>query len=642
MTALQQSKAVKLHVQPDAATALRRVHNGDETGALVVTNGKAHLYYQASSTVSGPILQAIVHGVADNLNIRASGSPPLVTVTSSSVEDRDLGYIDYLVPGLLAMAISQSAVFGIAFSLVAFRAKGILRRLRLTPMPLGEFATARVLMALCLALAQTVVLLAVGHFAFGVTFAGNLLALLPLVVLGALCFISIGLLVGSIAKTEDAAAAMANLVTLPMTFLAGVFFPLNSAPEVVRAISKVLPLTYLADGLRGVAVRDHSFMWTLPKLGVLAAFTRRHRRCVAAQLPLDVAVSYEAIVVPWASQYFASGMQEGPDAVLEAMGAPAATRVGVATLEDALAGTADAVAAAGDMPFALLGECTLAPGFLAGALRRHPDACFLWVDSHGDLNTPATSHSGFIGGMPFAVIVGWWGEQQRAACGLAPVDEARVALVGARDLDPGEASMLESSQIVAADGIAGALAGLPAGVPLVMHVDGDVLDPAVAPGVDVPGSGWLGRRAAARGDGDRGRQRASRRAQPVLREPTPRRRRAEHAGLPRGPRAAAHLSSVAAQRAHTRSRRTARRVVAREPDQPDRPPALRCERLEQLQHARVVRIALVREHVPDHPGDAVVADRNGVDVAERDRRHHRRGPDPDAGKRGQRARRVGG
>jgi ABC-2 type transport system permease protein len=156
---------------------------------------------------------------------------------------------------------------------VAYRAKGILRRLRLTPMPLGEFAAARVLMALCLALTQAVVLLAVGHFAFGVTFAGNLLSLIPLVVLGALCFIAIGLLVGSVAKTEDAAAAMANLVTLPMTFLAGVFFPLDSAPSVVQAASKVLPLTYLANGLRGVAVSDHSLVWTLPKLGVLAAFT---------------------------------------------------------------------------------------------------------------------------------------------------------------------------------------------------------------------------------------------------------------------------------------------------------------------------------------------------------------------------------
>jgi ABC-2 type transport system permease protein len=273
VTALQQSNAVKLHVRPDAATAVKRVRAGDETGALIVTDGRAHLYYQASSTVEGPILQAIVQGVADQLNIRASGKPPLVAVTSSSVEDRNLSYIDYLVPGLLAMAISQSAVFGIAFALVALRSKGILRRLRLTPMPLREFAAARVLTALTLALTQAVVLLAVGHFAFGVTIAGNLLALLPLIVVGALCFIAIGLLVGSIAKTEDAAAAMANLVTLPMTFLAGVFFPLDSAPGVVQAISKVLPLTYLADGLRGVAVRDHSFAWTLPKLGVLAAFT---------------------------------------------------------------------------------------------------------------------------------------------------------------------------------------------------------------------------------------------------------------------------------------------------------------------------------------------------------------------------------
>jgi ABC-2 type transport system permease protein len=271
--ALQRSHAVKLHVRADAGTALKRVHDGDEIGALVLSGKSARLYYQASSTVQGPILLEVVQGVANSLNIRASGSPPLVTVRATKVEDHDLTYIDYLVPGLLGMAISQSAVFGIAFSLVAFRTKGILRRLRLTPMPLGEFAVARVLTALCLALSQAVVLLAVGRLAFGVSIAGNLLSLVPLVVLGALCFIAIGLFVGSIAKTEDAAAAMANLVTLPMTFLAGVFFPLDSAPGVVQAISKVLPLTYLADGLRGVAVRDHSFAWTLPKLGVLAAFT---------------------------------------------------------------------------------------------------------------------------------------------------------------------------------------------------------------------------------------------------------------------------------------------------------------------------------------------------------------------------------
>jgi arginase len=202
-------------------------------------------------------------------------------------------------------------------------------------------------------------------------------------------------------------------------------------------------------------------------------------------------VSVAPIVVPWASQYLAPGMQEGPDAVLGELGASAAARVGVETLGHALKGTADAVETAAGLPLALLGECTLVPGFVAGALRRHPDACLLWVDAHGDLNTPGTSHSGFIGGMPFAVIVGWWGEEHRAACGLRPVEEARCALVGARDLDPGEASMLAGSQIASTDGVAGAIARLPGDAPLVLHLDGDVLDPGVAPGVDVPApGGW--------------------------------------------------------------------------------------------------------------------------------------------------------
>jgi arginase len=202
-------------------------------------------------------------------------------------------------------------------------------------------------------------------------------------------------------------------------------------------------------------------------------------------------VSVTPIVVPWASRYFASGMQDGPDAVLAALGTPGAPRVGSETLGHALEGTADAVEAASGLPFALLGECTLVPGFVAGALRRHPDACLVWVDAHGDLNTPGTSHSGFIGGMPFAVIVGWWGAEHRAACGLRPLDEARCALVGARDLDPGEASMLAGSRIVSTDGVAAAIAQLPDGAPLILHLDGDVLDPTVAPGVDVPAvGGW--------------------------------------------------------------------------------------------------------------------------------------------------------
>ena len=182
------------------------------------------------------------------------------------------------------------------------------------------------------------------------------------------------------------------------------------------------------------------------------------------------------VVVPWASQYFASGMQEGPDAVLEAMGSPSAARVGVPSLAAALAGTADAVAAA-------------ERASVRAARRVHPrarlprrraaprsGAVFIWVDSHGDLNTPATSHSGFIGGMPFAVIVGWWGAEHRAACGLAPSTSSAQRSSGRATSTRARRRCWTARGSSRPRASPGRSPGCPRR-PIVMHVDGDVLDP---------------------------------------------------------------------------------------------------------------------------------------------------------------------
>jgi ABC-2 type transport system permease protein len=95
--------------------------------------------------------------------------------------------------------------------------------------------------------------------------------MLPVVVSGAICFITLGFLIGSIARNEPAADAIANFVTLPMVFLAGVFFPIAGAPAVFKAISQMVPLTYLANGLRDVAIRGHSALSTLPDVAILLA-----------------------------------------------------------------------------------------------------------------------------------------------------------------------------------------------------------------------------------------------------------------------------------------------------------------------------------------------------------------------------------
>ncbi len=211
----------------------------------------------------------------------------------------------------------------------------------------------------------------------------------------------------------------------------------------------------------------------------------------------------EVIAVPWSSSFHGAGMEDGPDAVAAALGAGGVRRVPLdleAGPEEALAaglpGVRAAVAGAGDSPLVLLGECTLAPAVTAGLRDGHPALALVWIDAHGDLNTPETTPSGFLGGMPFAILLGWCKDGLRSAAGLEPpLPEARAALVGARDLDPGEREAVAASRLVVADDAAGALAGLPADAPLHVHLDGDVLDPEDSPGVDFPApGGWRGAR----------------------------------------------------------------------------------------------------------------------------------------------------
>jgi arginase len=207
------------------------------------------------------------------------------------------------------------------------------------------------------------------------------------------------------------------------------------------------------------------------------------------------------ILASYSTRFHGPGMEEGPRAVLAALPPRAAEDVPfeldeqpAVALADGLPRLADAVErASGDgVPLLLLGECTLTPAVAGGLARRHPGLAVVWLDAHGDLNTPATTPSGFLGGMPFAIMLGWCHDELREAGGLDPaIGERSAALVGARDLDPGEAAAIDASDLVNVASVAEALAALPDDVPLYVHVDGDVLDPSEAPGVDFPApGGW--------------------------------------------------------------------------------------------------------------------------------------------------------
>jgi arginase len=145
---------------------------------------------------------------------------------------------------------------------------------------------------------------------------------------------------------------------------------------------------------------------------------------------------------------------------------------------------ADQVATA-DSPVVFAGDCLAPIGVLAGLQRRAIEPTLIWFDAHGDFHTWETTHSGFLGGMPLAMIVGRGEQTIVDGAGLTPLSDNRIVLVDARDLDPGEDEAVARSGLIVTP-VTGVAHNVPPEGPIYVHVDVDVVDPGEMPAVNYP------------------------------------------------------------------------------------------------------------------------------------------------------------
>lgn len=149
---------------------------------------------------------------------------------------------------------------------------------------------------------------------------------------------------------------------------------------------------------------------------------------------------------------------------------------------------ADVIAARPDkIPLVFANDCTSCLGMVKGLARLSP--VVLWYDSHGDFNTPETTPSGFLGGMPLAALVGRGNQHLMQGLDLQPIDESDVIITDVRNLDPEEGDMLRASDVTIYETLdALHTAELPAR-PLYIHFDADVVDCAEMPAMSYPEPG---------------------------------------------------------------------------------------------------------------------------------------------------------
>jgi ABC-2 type transport system permease protein len=258
----------------DLAAALEKVRKGDVDAAVEQSGGQLILHFSAADQVKAATVNGLFSSLVDNTNLAAAGvTTPALRLQPQQVEDESLKTIQYVTPGLLGWAIATGATFGAALTLVTWRQKKILRRLRLSPASLGSLLGARVGVSLAIGLVQMAIFIGVASLPyFGLKLSDSWWMSIPLVIAGTLAFLSIGLLAGAFAKTPEAAQVIANLTVLPMAFLSGAFFPLDGAPGWLQNVSKVLPLRHLVDGMQKVMVRGEAPAAVLPQLGILLGF----------------------------------------------------------------------------------------------------------------------------------------------------------------------------------------------------------------------------------------------------------------------------------------------------------------------------------------------------------------------------------
>ncbi len=213
---------------------------------------------QANSVVMGFIREYL-----NQVNFQVANAKPIYSVAEEKTTTQALNYFDFVLIGLIGMALMNSSVQGIAIGMAQYREDKILKRLTTTPLPSWEFIVAQVLSRLVINIAQIGLILAIGKYFFDAHIYGNIFLIFLLAMLGAVLFQLLGFVIAGFAKTTQAAEGMATTATIPMMFLAGVFFPIDQLPKWLFSVVQYLPLAPLLRIIRGTALESTS-IWINP------------------------------------------------------------------------------------------------------------------------------------------------------------------------------------------------------------------------------------------------------------------------------------------------------------------------------------------------------------------------------------------
>ena len=243
---------------------LQRAMFSDPNASITIT----YIYDPSSSSVSTKM--EILNSVFAGINQEMSGKPPFIRSAERSILTKKYRFIEFFIPGIIAMAVMTLSLFGTVNLNTELRQKGIIRKLSTTPITRTEWILSDILYQFILAVISTIAMLLVSRAVFNVSL--HIDAWLPaFILLDVIAFVGIGMILTRFVKEAQSAAAAANAISFPMMFLSGSFFPIELMPGFLQKIAKMLPLYYVNEGLRAAMVFEDN-MAALRDAAIIGVF----------------------------------------------------------------------------------------------------------------------------------------------------------------------------------------------------------------------------------------------------------------------------------------------------------------------------------------------------------------------------------
>ncbi|MDO9324619.1 MAG: ABC transporter permease [Methanoregula sp.] len=226
---------------------MRRKFFSDYNSFVTIT------YIIDPSSSSVPTKIDILNGVLAGINQEMTKIPPFIRSVEKSILTRKYRFIEYFIPGIIAMSVMTLSLFGTVNLNTELRQKGIIRKLSTTPITRTDWILSDILYQFTIAIVSTIAMLLVSYAVYDVKLHLDAW-LLAFILLDVFAFVGIGMILTRFVKEAQSAAAAANAISFPMMFLSGSFFPIELMPEFLQKFAKTLPLYYVNEGLRAAMV----------------------------------------------------------------------------------------------------------------------------------------------------------------------------------------------------------------------------------------------------------------------------------------------------------------------------------------------------------------------------------------------------